>query len=136
MSREAVLFANEAFYRAFADRDYAAMDALWLRDGSVACIHPGWPALHEREQIMQTWEQIFENRDNEPPREVRGVRCILMDNTAMVIGYEIFADGALIATNVFRRNGAVWAIVHHQASPTDSVPARREEQEEPEPLLN
>ena len=29
--REAVLFANEAFYRAFADRDIDAMDALWAR---------------------------------------------------------------------------------------------------------
>ena len=26
---DAVLFANEAFYRAFADRDEASMDDLW-----------------------------------------------------------------------------------------------------------
>ena len=42
MERDAVLFTNEAFYRAFADRDLAAMDGLWSRHGSVTCIHPGW----------------------------------------------------------------------------------------------
>jgi hypothetical protein len=39
--REQVLFANEAFYRAFADRDIDAMDALWARGEPVLCIHPG-----------------------------------------------------------------------------------------------
>ena len=42
---EAVLAANEAFYRAFAARDFAAMDALWAAEAPVACIHPGWDAL-------------------------------------------------------------------------------------------
>ena len=39
---EAVLFANEAFYRAFADRDVEAMDEVWAQGVPVACIHPGW----------------------------------------------------------------------------------------------
>ena len=37
----AVLAANAAFYRAFAERDVDAMDALWARSIPVACIHPG-----------------------------------------------------------------------------------------------
>ena len=36
-----MLFANEAFYRAFADRDMAAMDGVWAVHAPVACIHPG-----------------------------------------------------------------------------------------------
>ena len=37
----AVLFANDAFYLAFANRDYDAMDVIWARDAPVTCIHPG-----------------------------------------------------------------------------------------------
>jgi hypothetical protein len=45
--REAVLAANRAFYRAFNDRDFAAMDALWAPTGPVVCLHPGHPPLFE-----------------------------------------------------------------------------------------
>lgn len=137
MSREAVLFANEAFYRAFADRDLAAMDAVWLSEGSVACIHPGWPALHERGEIMQTWQRIFANPENHPPTEVRGLRCVMLGDAAFVICYEVFGEGALIATNLFRRVGARWQMVHHQASPTSNLPqASDDEEDADERVLN
>ncbi len=41
VERDAVLFANEAFYRAFVDRDLATMEQVWSRRDSVVCIHPG-----------------------------------------------------------------------------------------------
>ena len=44
---DAILFANEAFYHAFADGDSAAMEALWASQTPVCCIHPGWGAIHE-----------------------------------------------------------------------------------------
>ncbi|MDX1423604.1 MAG: nuclear transport factor 2 family protein, partial [Kiloniellales bacterium] len=47
----AVLFVNEAFYAAFRDRDFATLEALWARRAPVACIHPGWQALDDREEI-------------------------------------------------------------------------------------
>ena len=37
----AVLFANDAFYLAFATRDLSAMEALWAKACPVACIHLG-----------------------------------------------------------------------------------------------
>src|SRR5690349_20302743 len=46
---DAVLAANLEFYRAFTTRDIAAMEAIWARHASVGCIHPGWPALAERD---------------------------------------------------------------------------------------
>ena len=53
------------------------------------------------------------------------IRC--MDATAHVHGdaafvvcYENVAESWLIATNVFRRDGDAWRLVHHQAGP---VPA-------------
>ena len=55
----AVLAANAAFYRAFAERDVAAMDALWARSTPVACIHPGWQVLNGREAVMASWRGIL-----------------------------------------------------------------------------
>ena len=50
--REAVLAANRAFYRAFAERDVDAMDQIWAPTGAVVCLHPGQPPLHGRAEIM------------------------------------------------------------------------------------
>ena len=52
MARDAVLFANEAFYRAFADRDIAAMEETWASEAPVACIHPGWSPVIGRERVL------------------------------------------------------------------------------------
>ena len=58
---DAVLAANLEFYRAFAARDLKAMDALWALRAPVACLHPGWTALTDRESIMRCWEGILSN---------------------------------------------------------------------------
>ena len=52
---EAVLASNRLFYRSFDNRDLASLEALWARRAPVACIHPGWPALHGREEVMLSW---------------------------------------------------------------------------------
>ncbi len=61
--RNAILFANEAFYRAFADRDGAAMEDAWSRDQRITCIHPGWPPLTGRDEVMQSWLGILGNSE-------------------------------------------------------------------------
>ena len=72
--RMALLFANEAFYAAFAGHDYAAMEALWARHAPVACIHPGWGVLEGREwrlvhhQAGPTREQPDEEDEDDPSR--------------------------------------------------------------------
>ena len=61
MARDAVLFANEAFYRAFADRDIAAMEEIWASEAPVACIHPGWSPVIGRERVLASWRAILAN---------------------------------------------------------------------------
>ncbi len=56
-----LLFANDAFYRAFTSRDYAAMEGLWARAHPVMCLHPGWPALFGREDVLGSWQRILGN---------------------------------------------------------------------------
>ncbi|MEJ2131981.1 MAG: nuclear transport factor 2 family protein, partial [Gammaproteobacteria bacterium] len=61
MTPEHVLFANDAFYLAFRERDLNAMERLWARNSPVVCIHPGWNPLTSRQEIMASWEAILTN---------------------------------------------------------------------------
>lgn len=110
-----VLEANEAFYRAFAARDVAAMEAAWARRGPVACIHPGWDALDGREEVLGSFRAILES--SSAPR----VRCTLaqahpLGEVAFVTCHELVQGATLVATNLFVREDGAWRLCHHQAS--------------------
>ena len=112
---DAVLAANLEFYRAFAARDLTAMDALWARHAPVGCIHPGWPALADRDAIIESWRGILSNP--EAPRIVcYDERVFVYGDTALVICEEELDGGTLIASNLFVREDGTWRIAHHQAS--------------------
>ena len=123
--REALLFANEAFYRAFADRDMAAMEEVWSETAPVACIHPGWGALTGREDVLESWAAIISHPDA-PEIQVLAPEAILHGDVGFVICYEEIAGQYLIATNAFVRDGSIWRLVHHQAGPTADVPEPEE----------
>lgn len=113
---EAVLFANEAFYLAINNRDVDAMRQLWA-DGAVACIHPGWAALLGRADVLESWERIL-SHDSSPKIVCRAPRALIHGDVAAVICYEQIERDLLVATNMFRRDGRQWRIIHHQAGPT------------------
>ncbi|MGB0747987.1 MAG: nuclear transport factor 2 family protein [Magnetospiraceae bacterium] len=113
---ESVLFANEAFYAAFATGDVDAMEDLWMTGRSVSCIHPGWNAMHGRDIIMKTWRDIL--KEESPEVRCMGAEAYLAtDNAAVVTCYELVGKSVLAATNIFVRDGNRWRIVHHQAGP-------------------
>ncbi|MEQ8602027.1 MAG: nuclear transport factor 2 family protein [Marivibrio sp.] len=120
MSREEILFANEAFYQAFADGDEAAMDALWARDLPVACLHPGWEPLYERDHVMASWRAVLQDP---PGVQCRAPRVFCYGDVAFVICFEMIRDNALIATNHFAKEEGRWVMTHHQAGPTRAAPA-------------
>jgi len=115
--QQAVLFANEAFYRAFADGDVAAMDAVWARAVPVVCIHPGWELISGRDEVMKSWRAILESA-NRPKIRIHGARAFVRGDMAFVVCYEALDQGFLVATNVFMREDGGWLMVHHQAGPT------------------
>jgi len=122
--RDAVLAANRAFYRAFNDRDTEAMDLLWSPNGSVICLHPGQPALHDRAQIMGSWRAIMNHP--EAPR----VRCaeewvVGRPGLALVICREILPNAQLMATNGFVRLSEGWRMVSHHAGQVPPVATER-----------
>ena len=115
-ARDAVLAANEAFYSAFAGKDFRAMDRLWAQDAPVACIHPLGELLTARDDIMETWRAILENP--EQPRVV-GVseQVTLIGDLAFVVGREFVAGSAIVVTNIFVRERGAWRMAHHHSSP-------------------
>jgi ketosteroid isomerase-like protein len=111
-----VLLANQAFYRAFADRDVAAMDTLWARDVLVACIHPGWNAIRGRAMVIASWRSILAS-ESAPDVMCGNASVHFLGESAFVICEEQVADDVLIATNVFVREAGTWKLAHHHAAP-------------------
>lgn len=127
---DAVLFANEAFYRAFADRDLRAMDEAWARSHPVACIHPGWEPLFGRDAELRSWQAILAGPQS-PRIDCVAPRAFVLGAAAYVICFEDLDGGYLVATNVFVREGSLWRMIHHQAGPTAAAPAREQPEEQP-----
>jgi len=114
---EAVLFANDRFYAAFAGNDFEAMDRLWGEKG-VTCIHPGWQALYGREEVMASWEAIL-GEGGAPDVKCRMPRVTLHGDVAILICFEKLESTYLCATNVFTKYGNEWSMIHHQAGPVN-----------------
>ena len=117
-------FANEAFYLAFAQKDFAAMERLWASDG-VVCLHPGWPALTDRASIIESWKSILTN-PNQPPIDFYGVTSTrVAEGTIAVVCYEVVAGSTMVATNVFVAEEGAPKIALHQsgvcANPPDTA---------------
>ena len=117
MSQEtAVLFANEAFYLTFANRDADAMDTLWSTRDMVTCIHPGCPPLRGRNPVVRSWRDILAN-PNAPKVTCQNARAYVDTTMDYVLCTEVLAGGQLAATNIFVIEDETWKMVHHQAGP-------------------
>ena len=110
----AVLFANDAFYLAFANRDLDAMEDIWAKETSITCIHPGWEPLLGRDEVMESLEAIL---NNSPATNIscKNPTVRVFGGFACVICYEVLDQGVLVATNIFVHEGGQWKIIHHQA---------------------
>ena len=124
--RDVVLFANEAFYRAFADRDMNAMEQAWATNASVCCIHPGWLAIRDRGKIMESWRSIL-NNPGAPDIRCRAAEVMMWGDVGAVVCFEQIGDSYLMATNLYVHEGGQWRMVHHQAGPTNAPPPGEEE---------
>jgi ketosteroid isomerase-like protein len=116
--------ANARFYRALEGLDVAAMEELWVPEGWVHCVHPGWDILAGWETIRQSWEQIFANTRwlRVTPTSVEAT--VIGDVGLVVCSENITATtegdvGVAVAqaTNVFRMTPQGWRMFHHHASP-------------------
>lgn len=120
--RDAVLFANDAFYRAFADRDPEAMEGLWSVKVPVCCLHPGWGPVFDLKAIVKSWAAILTNPES-PKIKCRDAKARVYGDIASVVCFEELPGASLITTNIFHREGSIWKIIHHQAGPTSAAPS-------------
>jgi ketosteroid isomerase-like protein len=132
---EAILFCNEAFYRAIADRDIPAMEDVWARTPPVSCIHPGWAALFGRDEVLASWRRIL-SHDEAPKIVCRQPEVLVYGEVGAVICYEDIEGQLLVTTNLFRREGRQWRLVHHQAGPTAAQLAPEDDDTGPAPKPN
>lgn len=123
-AKEAVLAANEAFYRAFATRDISGMSLLWWQGSTSLCIHPGGQVLTGWESIRASWESIFKNTDSlEIETEI--IKAEIDQALAYVVVRETVLQSSLLrklkaqslATNLFQQMAQKWYLVHHHGSP-------------------
>lgn len=122
MSNEArILFANEAFYAAFARADMPAMEVLWSHTHPVSVIHPGAAITRGRGDVLASWAAILDGVDRFDI-EFRQPVVQMLEGSALVLCYERVGAHSLIATNVFVREGDAWKLVHHQSGPAPMLP--------------
>ena len=119
----AVLAANAAFYAAFESLSIEDMDAVWAHEEPVLCVHPGWPLLSTREQVIESWRRIFENASL-MRFDITGAQVVVEGEAAWVSCTENLTqvlDGRVVeakiqATNLFRRRLGEWRVAHHHGS--------------------
>ena len=131
---KAVEAANSAFYTAVESADVDLLGAIWV-DGpgahDASCVHPGWPALRGRTDILRSFAVILANTPYIQffltDVEVRVVGDLALVTCAENILTAVDVDdaegrsgltgGRVVATNVFRRSSAGWRLWVHHASP-------------------
>ncbi|MEH2245028.1 nuclear transport factor 2 family protein [Nostoc sp.] len=124
MTKDEVLAANAAFYRAFERKDIETMSTVWSQGTGSFCIHPGSNILRGWKEIRTSWEQIFKNTAYiEINTDI--IATELSDNIAYVVLREnVFQvvsgrrlEAQSTATNIFQFLGGKWYLVHHHGSP-------------------
>ncbi|NEB77301.1 nuclear transport factor 2 family protein [Streptomyces sp. SID14478] len=145
---QAVDDANRAFYEAMERGDFEELTALWLapedvayaedadpdeaEDTSISCVHPGWPVLSGRGEVLRSYALIMENTEY-IQFFLTDVHISVVADTALVTCTENILSGGpapaegdelgplvgqrVVATNLFRRTRDGWKLWSHHASP-------------------
>ena len=142
-----ILELNEDLYAAFESADIDAMDGLWARgelSPSVSCVHPGWPLLRGREEVMRSWAMIMANTtyiqfvitdvELSLAGDIAVLTCVeniitAADDSDTGTDPTAFAGAKGVATNVFRRTGDGWRLWVRHGSPVLSEGGEGEETE-------
>lgn len=127
---EQVELANTAFYDAMENGDIDRMEDMWL-DAEVSCVHPGWPVLRGRAEVLRSYALIMANTDyiqfflTDVEVAVNGDIALVTCTENILSGGPAEDDGStgplvgglVVATNVFRRTSRGWKLWAHHGSP-------------------
>ncbi|MER0245231.1 nuclear transport factor 2 family protein [Streptomyces sp. HSW2009] len=127
---ELVELANTALYEAMERGDAMALSRMWL-DDDVSCVHPGWPVLRGRSEVLRSYALIMANTEY-IQFFLTDVEVSVLGDTALVTCTENILSGGpaeeegtlgplvgqlVVATNVFRRSQDGWKVWSHHGSP-------------------
>ncbi|WP_052847149.1 nuclear transport factor 2 family protein [Streptomyces avicenniae] len=129
---EAVTAANTALYEALESADLDAMGARWLDHEGISVVHPGWPVISGRGEVLRSYALIMANTEY-IQFFLTDVEVSVIADTALVTCTENILSGGpaeedgsagplvgglVVATNVFRRapDGG-WRLWSHHGSP-------------------
>jgi uncharacterized protein (TIGR02246 family) len=118
--------ANTALYEALESADVDRMAAVWddADPDAVVCVHPGWPMLRGRGQVLRSFSAIMANTPyiqfflTDVQVHVEGETAVVTctENILTAVSQE-GASGQVVATNVFRRRPDGWRLQVHHGSP-------------------
>lgn len=123
--------ANAEFYAAFEEADFDRMSAVWAEAPHAAtatCVHPGWPMLRGRDEILRSWALIMANTSyiqfvlTDVHAEVHGEQAVVTCSENILTADDsteagVMAAGSVVATNIFLRAGGRWRLWLHHGSP-------------------
>lgn len=127
---EAVEAANTALYEAVERGDLEALGEMWL-DAQVSVVHPGWPVLTGRGEVMRSYALIMANTEY-IQFFLTDVEVSVLGDTAVVTCTENILSGGpaedgeigplvgglVVATNIFHRaEDGSWRLWAHHGSP-------------------
>lgn len=127
---ELVEEANTAFYETMERGDFEKLSTLWL-DDDISCIHPGWPVLSGRGEVLRSYALIMAHTEY-IQFFLTDVKVSVAGDTALVTCTENILSGGpaedggdlgplvgqlVVATNVFRRTSEGWKVWSHHGSP-------------------
>lgn len=122
-----VAAANTALYEAFESADVDRMQQVWdeTDPDAVVCVHPGWPMLRGRDQVLRSWAAVMAGTEY-IQFFLTDVRITVLGDTAIVtcqenVLTEVTESGsgnaAVVATNVLVRRPGGWRVQVHHGSP-------------------
>lgn len=141
---EEVEKANTAFYEAMEEGDFEGLSELWL-DEDISCVHPGWPVLTGRGEVLRSYALIMANTEY-IQFFLTDVKTVVAGDTALVTCTENILSGGpaeeagelgplvgqlVVATNVFRRTPDGWKIWSHHGSPVLTETDDEDDEESP-----
>ncbi len=131
---EAVAAANTALYDALEHGDLQALSDCWLEEGNggISVVHPGWPVLNGRAEVLRSYATIMANHEyiqfflTDVEISVLGDTALVTCTENILTGGPAAPDGSagplvggvVVATNIFRRaEHGGWKVWAHHASP-------------------
>jgi ketosteroid isomerase-like protein len=115
--------ANAALYTAFEAGDVDLMEAVWDDSDEVVCVHPGWPMLRGRSEVMRSWSALMANTDyiqfvlTDVQVAVSGDSAVVTCTENVLTSADVGDGAAAVATNVFVKRPTGWRLLVHHGSP-------------------